>query len=88
MFAAGAGRLGNYRRCAWEALGTGQFEAMEGSNPFSGSRGELHQEEEWRIEMLCPDDRVRSVVDALKEAHPYEEPAFDLFATLDLEMLE
>lgn len=83
MFAAGAGRQGRYRRCAWEVLGQGQFEAMPGSDPYCGEVGKLHTEPEWRVEMLCDAEHLAAVVTAMRNAHPYEEPAFDLIATVD-----
>lgn len=78
MFAAGAGRIGNYRRCAWQSLGEGQFEAMPGSDPHVGELGQLHREAELRVEMVCEDAVIREVIAALRAAHPYETPAFDV----------
>ncbi len=78
LFDAGAGRIGNYSDCCWQVLGTGQFRPGEGSQPFLGSQGEVEQVSEYRVEMVCADDVVDGVVAALREAHPYEEPAFDL----------
>lgn len=83
MFRVGAGQLGNYRRCAWQVLGQGQFEAGPGSDPFCGQVGELHSEPEWRVEMLCPREHLVAVIGALRGAHPYEEPAFDVLETVD-----
>ncbi len=78
LFDAGAGRIGNYSDCCWQVLGTGQFRPGEGSQPFLGSQGEVEQVSEYRVEMVCADEVVDGVVAALREAHPYEEPAFDL----------
>ena len=77
-FAAGAGRIGDYEHCCWQALGQGQFRPLPGSNPFVGERGELEQLAEYRVEMVCEAAVVRAVVDALIAAHPYETPAWDL----------
>jgi dinuclear metal center YbgI/SA1388 family protein len=75
---AGAGRLGDYDRCAWTTQGTGTFRPLAGANPTIGAVGEIEQVAETRIEMVVP-RRVRAeVVAALRAAHPYEEPAFDL----------
>jgi hypothetical protein len=84
VFAAGAGRIGDYERCSWYAEGTGTFVAGEGAHPVVGE-GEAGREErlsELRVETVVPDDRVEAVVAALVAAHPYEEPAFDLYPLL------
>ena len=78
LFDAGAGRIGNYSHCCWQVLGTGQFLPGEGSEPFLGDRDRLETVSEYRVEMVCEDRRVDAVVEALREAHPYEQPAFDL----------
>lgn len=76
MFEAGAGRIGNYRCCAWQVLGTGQFEPGDDAQPFVGQRDTLERVDEFRVEMVCDDDSIASVIAALRRAHPYEEPAF------------
>lgn len=78
MFDAGAGRIGNYSDCCWQVLGIGQFRPGDGSQPFFGDRDQLEQLAEYRVEMVCDDAVVDAVVAALRAAHPYEEPAFDL----------
>jgi len=80
MFAAGAGRLGNYEHCAWQILGVGQFKPVDGAQPFVGEGGDEHREEEYLVDMLCDDSCIHSVVDAMKKAHPYEKPAYTLIA--------
>lgn len=77
LFAAGAGRQGGYDRCAWQVLGQGQFRPLVGSTPFIGAVGEIETVNEYRVEMLCPEEKVEGVTRALRDAHPYEEPAFD-----------
>jgi len=79
IFEAGAGRIGNYRSCAWqtkEIEGTGQFEPMAGSQPFLGERDQLERTAEFRVELVCDDDHIEAALSALRSAHPYEEPAF------------
>lgn len=76
LFAAGAGRIGNYDGCSWQVLGEGQFRPGEGSDPFLGSEGELERVPEFRVELVCGDDVLGAALSALREAHPYEEPAF------------
>jgi hypothetical protein len=77
-FAAGGGRIGDYERCSWYTLGTGTFLAGEGADPAVGSVGEEEHVPEYRVEMVVPEEALRPVLDALREAHPYEEVAFDL----------
>ena len=76
VFDAGAGRIGDYRCCAWQVKGTGQFEPGESSQPFVGEAGRLECVDEYRVEMVCDDRAIESAIRALREAHPYEEPAF------------
>lgn len=84
LSAAGAGRIGDYERCSFRVEGTGTFRAMEGSDPYSGPGiGEDAEEEELRIELELPRRRAGAVVTALRQAHPYEEVAFDLYPLLD-----
>ena len=78
VFAAGAGRIGDYEHCAWQVAGQGQFRPLTGSNPFIGAQDHLETLEEYRVEMVCDDHCVVAVVAALRAAHPYEEPAFDV----------
>ena len=77
IFAAGAGGIGNYERCAWQVLGTGQFKPVNGAQPFIGELDTLEQLPEWRVETIVPEDRAREVAQALKASHPYEEPALE-----------
>ncbi|HUW59690.1 MAG TPA: Nif3-like dinuclear metal center hexameric protein [Candidatus Bathyarchaeia archaeon] len=75
---AGAGSIGAYTHCTFSAAGIGTFLPGEGAEPFSGSRGILNQEPERRFETLVPIARLGQVVEALRKAHPYEEPAYDV----------
>jgi hypothetical protein len=83
VFAAGAGRIGDYERCSWYAAGTGTFLGGEASDPSVGQRGREERVAELRVETLVPADRIAAVVAALRAAHPYEEPGFDLYPLLD-----
>jgi len=80
VFEAGAGRLGDYDSCAWQTLGQGQFRPLDGSNPFMGQHGEVETVREYRVEMVCQDALIRPALAALKAAHPFEEPAYDVWA--------
>jgi dinuclear metal center YbgI/SA1388 family protein len=78
IFIAGGGHIGNYSECSFNAEGNGSFKAGEGTNPFVGDIGKQHQEKEIKIEVIFPSFLENKIVSALKMAHPYEEPAFDL----------
>ena len=80
VFAAGAGRIGDYERCSWYAAGTGTFLGGAGTEPAIGERGREQRVAELRVETVVPAERLAEVVAALREAHPYEEPAYDLYA--------
>ncbi|HET9213619.1 MAG TPA: hypothetical protein VFN93_02610 [Gaiellaceae bacterium] len=83
LFAAGAGRIGDYERCSWYAEGTGTFFGGEATSPTLGERGREERVPELRLETVYPVEREADVVRALREAHPYEEPAFDLYPLAD-----
>ena len=85
IFSAGAGGIGNYEHCAWQVLGTGQFKPVKGANPFIGELNTLEQIPEWRVETIVPEDKVKSVAQALKASHPYEEPAFEFIQMIEIE---
>jgi len=80
VFAAGAGRIGNYDQCCWQTKGTGQFRPLEGSNPAIGSTGTLEKVDEWKVELVLEESCAPAVVSALKAAHPYETPAYHLYS--------
>ncbi len=79
LFEAGAGRIGLYDCCCWQVKGVGQFRALEGSSPFLGDINRLKKVEEYKVEMVCEDQLISEVITALKLAHPYEEPAYDVW---------
>ena len=79
LFAAGAGRIGEYERCSWYTQGTGTFMGGAGTSPSVGESGREKRVAELRLETVYPVEREAEVVGALRQAHPYEEPAFDLY---------
>ncbi|MDB6143161.1 MAG: NGG1p interacting factor 3 protein [Pseudomonas sp.] len=83
VFAAGGGRIGAYDSCSWQVLGQGQFRPLDGSQPFIGQTGEIEQVEEWKVELVVADDLIASVVVALKQSHPYETPAYEVWKLAD-----
>lgn len=78
LFAAGAGQIGHYGECSFNAEGTGTFTPGPGTRPFTGTAGVPHEEAETKIEVIFPAYLEKMVVKALMEAHPYEEVAYDL----------
>lgn len=78
VFAAGAGRIGAYTRCSFRLSGTGTFFGEEGASPAVGRAGKLETVDELRLETLVAVGKIDSVVAAMRAAHPYEEPAFDI----------
>lgn len=83
VFAAGAGRLGDYDSCCWQSAGEGQFRPLSGANPFVGQQGSLTRVPETKVELVCDEAHIRPAVAALKLAHPYEEPAYDVILLAD-----
>lgn len=82
LFAAGAGRIGAYERCSWYTEGTGTFFGGADTAPAVGEPGREERVPELRLETVYPAEREAQVVAALRAAHPYEEPAFDLYPRL------
>jgi len=79
MFNAGAGNIGNYAECSFNIEGIGTFKGKEGTSPYVGVSGKVHQENEIRIEVIVPSYKVNTVISAMIEAHPYEEVAHDVY---------
>jgi dinuclear metal center YbgI/SA1388 family protein len=83
LFGAGAGHIGEYDQCSFNAEGTGTFRASDKTNPFVGKPGEIHHEQEVRIETIFPSYRQNSIIAALIASHPYEEVAYDIYPLLN-----
>ncbi len=83
VFDAGAGRIGGYERCSWYAAGTGTFFGGDATAPVLGERGKEERVAELRVETVVPAERIEEVVGALIAAHPYEEPAYDVYPLLE-----
>lgn len=83
VFEAGGGRIGDYTRCSWYTAGTGTFFGGAGTHPALGESGREEHVAELRVETVVPEGRIRDAIVALKLAHPYEEPAFDVYPLLD-----
>jgi len=82
LFKQGAGRIGEYACCSWQVLGEGQFKPLSGSQPFFGNVDELTKLTEYKVEMVCAEKLIKSVVSALLLAHPYQEPAYEVYKIL------
>lgn len=81
MFDAGAGKVGDYDCCAWQILGEGQYRPGEGSNPFRGKQDNLETLNEYKVEMVCAEQCIAQVINAMKDSHPYEEVAYSVIRT-------
>ena len=84
MFQAGAGKIGDYDSCSFEFVGSGQFRPLEGSSPYQGSQGKIEKVQETRVEMVCSNEKIKKVLQAMKDSHPYEQPAYDVIEMVDL----
>jgi len=78
LFAMGVGRYKNYEYCSFETLGTGQFKPINKANPHIGKLGKIEHVEEYKVEMICAEELIHAAVRKLKEAHPYEEVAYEV----------
>jgi structural hemagglutinin/hemolysin toxin protein RtxA len=83
VFVAGAGWVGDYSRCSWATLGEGTFRGGEGTSPAVGEPGRDMAVTEYRVETVVPAEKLDAVVAALRRAHPYEEPAFDVYERVE-----
>lgn len=88
LFAAGAGRIGDYDSCAWQTLGQGQFRPLEGSAPYIGQTGQVEQVAEYKVELVCEKAVLKAAMIAMLAAHPYEEPAYSVWPLLDVDLLD
>lgn len=84
IFTAGGGRVGDYDSCCWQTLGQGQFRPLQASQPFLGQVARLEMVAEWKVEMVVADELIHAAVKALRQAHPYQTPAFDVWRLSDL----
>lgn len=84
VFATGAGKIGDYDNCCWQTLGQGQFRPLVGSQPYIGYQDEVAQVPEYKVELVCEKGLIEEAIIAMKQAHPYEEPAYEVYQLLDL----
>lgn len=79
VFTEGAGQIGEYAECCWQTRGEGQYRPLEASDPAFGERGVLNKVVEYKVEMVCADQYISAAIQALIKAHPYEEPAYQIW---------
>lgn len=79
---AGAGKIGNYSHCTFTVIGKGRYMPQAGAHPYVGKVGEVTTVEEERIETVCETEKVKDIIDAIKNAHPYEEMAYDVYSLI------
>jgi len=79
LFEIGVGRYENYECCSFETQGTGQFKPIDNDNPHLGELNKIEKVQEYKVEMICSDALIKKAIEVLKEVHPYEEVAFEVF---------
>jgi dinuclear metal center YbgI/SA1388 family protein len=84
LFSEGAGAIGEYTQCSFRVGGCGTFFGSEQANPTLGQKGQREEVPELRLEVVCPASRVVPAVRAMRAAHSYEEPAFDVYPVQSL----
>ena len=84
LFNIGVGKYENYECCSFETLGVGQFKPIKNAKPFLGEVDKIEKVDEYKVEMICKDELIKEAVKVLKEAHPYEEVAYEVFKLIDL----
>ena len=83
LFSSGAGHIGNYKNCSFITTGEGSFLPLSNSNPFKGEKGKVENLNESKIEVVLPDYLLSDVIQSMKDAHPYEEIAYDVLQLLN-----
>jgi hypothetical protein len=84
MGKAGAGKIGNYNFCSFSSKGVGRFKPEEGAHPHIGLVGKLEEVVEEKIEAVCSRGKLQAVINAIKDVHPYEEVALDIYPVEDM----
>ena len=84
LFDMGVGMFDNYESCSWETLGVGQFKPVGSAKPNIGELNKLETLDEYKVEFICSDELIHLAVKTLKEVHPYEEVAYEVFKMEDI----
>lgn len=87
LFDSGAGKFKCYDRCCWQTLGEGQFRPLPGSRPFIGVANKLQKTAEFKVEMICEQAKLKDALESLLKAHPYQQPAYEIYKILSLDEL-
>lgn len=87
LFAQGAGEFNAYDQCCWQVRGEGQFRPLPGSRPYLGETRRLEKLTEYKVEMICRDEAIKTAVQTLLAVHPYEEPAYQVYKFMTVEEL-
>jgi len=82
---AGGGVIGKYSHCSFSIKGVGRFKPLKGAKPAIGKVGQFESAKEERIEFVCLKSKIKRVLKAINKAHPYEEPATDIYPLLELD---
>ena len=88
LFDIGAGQYAGYDFCSWQVLGEGQFRPLSGSKPFVGEMDTLEKIPEYKVEMVCRTELIKPALQALLTAHPYQQPAYEVYKLLTLNDLD
>lgn len=80
IFQTGSGKLGEYQHCAWQVKGEGQYMPLADASPYKGEANHLSKEKEYKVEIHCRDEVIHDAVSAMKQAHPYEVPAYHVLS--------
>ena len=88
MFENGAGIIGDYTHCSYSSKVVGTFKPNEKANPFIGKANKLEFVDEYKLELVCDIEKVKMVLDGLRKAHPYEEPAIEIQPLIDESQFE
>jgi len=86
LFNKGAGRIGQYDCCSWQVLGEGQFRPLKGSKPFLGKQNIVEKVIEYKVEMVCENERIIDIIKELIKTHPYEEPAYEVYLLSEIKI--
>ncbi len=79
LFDVGVGRYENYECCSFETLGEGQFKPINNADPHIGELDKIEKVKEYKVEMICKNELIHKAIEVLKEVHPYEEVAYEVF---------
>ncbi len=83
LFDIGVGKIGNYECCSWESLGVGQFKPIGDAAPYIGKTDQIEHVGEYKVELICKNELIHKAIKTLKETHPYEEVAYEVFKMED-----